>query len=64
VRREDKPDGRAPVLFVKGRMYDVLTAHTVKPVDDFIEGAAIQTLKIHRTKPVPVGDILIFMPGR
>ncbi len=40
------------------------TAHALDPVDDFIEAAAVQTLHIHRDRPVVPGDILVFMPGR
>ncbi|KAK4688275.1 hypothetical protein P7C73_g1837, partial [Tremellales sp. Uapishka_1] len=53
----------APVLFVKGRMYNVHTAHVLEPVDDFIEAAAVKTMHIHRKPPVEKGDVLVFMPG-
>ncbi|TXT06105.1 hypothetical protein VHUM_03578 [Vanrija humicola] len=53
----------APALHVPGRMFDVATSHTAKPVDDFVEAAADAALMVHTRKPSPVGEMLVFMPG-
>ncbi|KAL1409736.1 Salivary acidic proline-rich phosphoprotein 1/2 [Vanrija albida] len=53
----------APALHVPGRMFDVATSHTARPVDDFIEAAADAALMVHSRKPSPAGEMLVFMPG-
>lgn len=49
-------------ISIPGRMFQVQTLFTAKPVDDYIEAALATILQIHNHEPS--GDILVFLPGQ
>lgn len=51
----------APVLYVKGRQFDVKIMYTAEPQDDYCEAALKTFFTVHLTQPP--GDVLIFLPG-
>ncbi|RYR51464.1 hypothetical protein Ahy_A06g026482 isoform A [Arachis hypogaea] len=51
-----------PIYHIPGRTFPVTTLWSKTPVEDYVEGAVQQAMRIHITSPP--GDILIFMTGQ
>ncbi|KAL1312066.1 hypothetical protein HN51_038700 [Arachis hypogaea] len=54
--------GSVPIYHIPGRTFPVTTLWSKTPVEDYVEGAVQQAMRIHITSPP--GDILIFMTGQ
>lgn len=54
--------GHTPVFHIPGRTFPVETYHARVPVEDHVDAAVKQAVKIHLGGLD--GDILIFMPGQ
>lgn len=56
--------GNAPQFTIPGRTFPVQTIYTSDPVQDYVEAAVSQAVKIHLANDCSSGDILIFMTGQ
>ncbi|CAI4034839.1 hypothetical protein SMKI_11G2910 [Saccharomyces mikatae IFO 1815] len=56
--------GNAPQFTIPGRTFPVQTIYTANPVQDYVEAAVSQAIKIHLANDCSSGDILIFMTGQ
>ncbi|CAI4045367.1 DEAH-box RNA helicase PRP16 SKDI_11G2940 [Saccharomyces kudriavzevii IFO 1802] len=56
--------GNAPQFTIPGRTFPVQTIYTSNPVQDYVEAAVSQAVKIHLANDCSSGDILIFMTGQ
>ncbi|KAM0752482.1 P-loop containing nucleoside triphosphate hydrolase protein [Meredithblackwellia eburnea MCA 4105] len=53
---------QAPVLYVKGKQYQVRLWYSKEPVIDYSEAALKTIFEIHTLRPA--GDVLVFLPGQ
>nr|CAI6607261.1 AIF_HP1_G0030740.mRNA.1.CDS.1 [Saccharomyces cerevisiae] len=53
--------GNAPQFTIPGRTFPVQTIYTSNPVQDYVEAAVSQAVKIHLANDCSSGDILISM---
>ncbi|KAK5781289.1 DEAH-box RNA helicase PRP16 PWA37_004722 [Arxiozyma heterogenica] len=56
--------GNAPQFTIPGRTYPVQINYSKTSIDDYVEAAVIEAVRIHLQTPVSSGDVLIFMTGQ
>ncbi|KAG0658877.1 DEAH-box RNA helicase prp16 [Monosporozyma unispora] len=56
--------GNAPQFTIPGRTFPVQIIYTKSPVDDYVDSAVNEAVRIHMQTEVTSGDILIFMTGQ
>ncbi|QLL34867.1 hypothetical protein HG536_0H02420 [Torulaspora globosa] len=56
--------GNAPQFDIPGRTFPVQLIYSKYPVEDYVEAAVMQAVRIHASTETNSGDILIFMTGQ
>ncbi|QLQ81984.1 hypothetical protein HG537_0G02380 [Torulaspora globosa] len=56
--------GNAPQFNIPGRTFPVQLIYSKYPVEDYVEAAVMQAVRIHASTEANSGDILIFMTGQ
>lgn len=56
--------GNAPQFTIPGRTFPVQINYTKSPVDDYVESAVTEAVRIHMQTEINSGDVLIFMTGQ
>lgn len=56
--------GSAPQFTIPGRTFPVQLIYSKYPVEDYVEAAVMQAVRIHASTDTNSGDILIFMTGQ
>lgn len=56
--------GNAPQFNIPGRTFPVQLIYSKHPVEDYVEAAVMQAVRIHASTETNSGDILIFMTGQ
>ncbi|CCD25313.1 DEAH-box RNA helicase PRP16 NDAI_0E04960 [Naumovozyma dairenensis CBS 421] len=56
--------GNAPQFTIPGRTFPVKVIYSKYPVDDYVDAAVTEAVRIHLSTPITSGDILIFMTGQ
>lgn len=56
--------GGSPQFTIPGRTFPVQLIYSKNPVEDYVEAAVMQAVRIHASTEADSGDILIFMTGQ
>lgn len=56
--------GNAPQFTIPGRTYPVQINYSKTSIEDYVEAAVTEAVRVHLQTPISSGDILIFMTGQ